>query len=104
VPERLFSTWKEERRVHRLVRKRFFLLLALRSRTDLEPLHLQLSSIKATSSISLPSLASTHLPSLPTAASSLLSTYNASRRAGAQTSTNAPTPAVAPEEDNGPDL
>jgi hypothetical protein len=104
VPEGLFSTWEEKRRVHRRVRKRFFLLLALRSRTDLESLHLQLSSIKATSSISLPSLASVHLPSLPIAASSLLNTYDASRRAGAQTSTNAPTPAAASEEYNGPNL
>jgi hypothetical protein len=88
VTEGLFSTWEEERRVHRLVRKLFFLPLALRSRTDLEPLHLQLYPIKATSSIFLPSLASlasTHLPSLPIAAFSLLNTYNASRRAGAQT-------------------
>jgi hypothetical protein len=117
VLEGLFSSWEEERRVHRLVSKAFFLFPAAPSKADISPHHLQLSSIKATSSIrspppptsSLPSLSSTlsstHLPSLPTAASSLLNTYNASRRAGPQSSsTNAPTPAVAPEEDNGPDL
>ncbi|KAL7411046.1 COG4 transport protein-domain-containing protein [Mrakia frigida] len=88
VLESLVSGWEEERRVGRMLTAT---LTSPPIRSSHQPT-VQPSSLSAT-------LSSTHLPSLPNAATSLLNTYNPTRRVVSATSPSS----TAAEEDTGPD-